>query len=217
MKKFVVILAALLLIPSVASAAKWSVDLSDSTAREEGFASIVTNGIGVPTQATIVGGGGPVTLDPTFEFGSASGTFSTGSNLAGLINANLTLRVTGPDGTVEGPVTLIPGADVNVNALQRQFGDVAVGSTAAPRNILVTNDGTAALRVANVLIRGAGRSQFQILSNGCRGVTLQAGQRCAVSITFAPTAAGAARALAVVNSSDASKRQIRIQLRGTGN
>lgn len=230
MKKLVSVLAVLLLVPSVAMAAKWSSELAGATARQEGFASITTtdageltytimvNGIGVPNRAVIlVGGSETVDLEADFAFGAASSTLTTQANLRGLINANnVTLRVEGPDGTIEGPVDLLAGADINVNALQRQYGDVPIGQTAPARNVVVTNDGTASLRVANLLIRGAARAQYDIVSNTCRQVTLPPGGRCAATITFTPTAEGEQRALALVNSSDEAKRQVRVQLRGAG-
>lgn len=230
MKKFVSIVAVLLFLPGVAMAAKWSADLDGADARQEGFASINTthagtivytimaNGIGVPTRAAIRRGGSDlVDLGAEFNFSAATGTLVTGLNLSGLVNANLTLRIEGPNGTLEGPISLIAGADANVNTLQRNFGGVAVGSVSAARNIIVTNDGTADLRVANLLIRGAGRARFNVVANQCQAVTLRPGQRCVATIRFLPAATGEVRALAVVDSSDFSKRQIRVQLRGTGN
>ena len=230
MKKLFSILAGLLLVPSVATAAKGSAELSGETARQEGFASIVTtdggevtysiltNGIGVPTRAVIlVGAAERVDLEAEFEFGAATSTVATQANLRSLLNANnVRLRVEGPDGTIEGPLTFIPGADANVNNVQRNYGDVAIGTTAPARRIIVTNDGTEPLRVADLLIRGGGRAQFNVISNDCNQVTIRPGGRCVATITFRPTAEGLQKALAVINSSDESKGQIRVQLRGNG-
>lgn len=228
MKKLVSILAALALVPSVATAAKWSSDLSGESPRQEGFASItttasgdvtysiMTNGIGVPTRAVIlVDGAEAVDLNAEFEFGAASSTVSTRTNLSNLVRSTVALRVEGPDGTIEGPVDLIRGPDVNVNAPQRNFGEVAVGTRAPARRVIVSNDGTENLRVADILIRGANRNQYRVLANTCRKATLAPGRSCALTVTFAPTSTGEKRGLAVVNSSDPGSPLI-VQLRGVG-
>lgn len=228
MSNIVSILAALLALPGLALGAEYSGDLEGATPRQEGFASVVatnagtitftiaTNGIGVPTSATVWQDGSLlVDLEAEFFGGTATGTLASGLDLSGV--GNLLLRVEGPDGTVEAPLVLLPGADINATPLQRDFGEVAVGSSSPARAIRVSNDGTANLRLGGqVFIRGAGRARYSLVSEDCSGRVLAPGAACTIQVRFSPTAPGEARALAVLNSTDRNEPQVRVQLRGTG-
>jgi len=113
------ILWTLALLAVLAPAAASADDLSATlTGGGQGIASIVTgngqvsyaiitSGIGTPNSAAIVQGANVVVdLGASFSAGSASGTVNTGANL-GAINSNpaqFTVRVSGPGGTVQGPL-----------------------------------------------------------------------------------------------------------------
>ena len=113
MKKAIVLLAALLIVPAMATAGNFSANLDGGG--DQGFASIVTsgnqvtysiltNGLGTPTEAVILQGN-TVFLDfqANFANGSASGSVMAAN--AGSIDTNpgaFSLRVSGPDGEIEG-------------------------------------------------------------------------------------------------------------------
>lgn len=228
MKKIVSILALTLLIPALAMAAEWSVDLGGDSG--QGFGSVVTtfggqitfnvltNGIGVPTRAVVLRGANELAdLGAEFNFGAATGMVETGADLSGLVNAtNLTLRIEGPNGNIEGPLVLIPGADITTDRVQQNFGDIAVGAQSPFRRLRMENDGTENLRISAVIIRGAGRNSYVIETDNCSESRLAPGQACIVRFSFNPTSAGAANGLAVIQSSDPNERELRIQLRGNG-
>jgi len=130
MKRLVGLAAALLLVPAVAAADDFFVQLSGAGGAQ-GFASvrtgsgtvtygIVTNGIGSITGAQIRQGNSTyVDLNASSAGGSAAGSASTGSNLAAVSAnpGNFTLQVNGSSGSVSGPLELVaqdgpgPGPD----------------------------------------------------------------------------------------------------------
>lgn len=152
MKKFLCLVAALLLVPTIAAADDFSAALSGGGGAQ-GIASIVTGGgsvsytvvtagIGNVTGAEIRQGGGTfVNLNASSSTGSAAGTVNTGADLSALEAnpGNFSVRVTGTGGSVEGPlqfagesggggggepgVISIAGGDV---AVSEQVGSVAV-------------------------------------------------------------------------------------------
>jgi len=122
-KRFLCLVAALLLVPAVAAADDLSATLTGAGGAQ-GLASIVTgngtvsysiitNGIGNVTDAEIRQGGAVfVDLNASSASGSAAGQVATGANLAALDNApgNFTVRVAGTGGTVEGPLATAGGS-----------------------------------------------------------------------------------------------------------
>jgi hypothetical protein len=89
------------------------------------------------------------------------------------------------------------------------FGNEAAGSTSAAQTVTVTNTGTAAASVSSV---AAGAPFAE--TNTCGG-SIAAGASCAVSVTFRPTAAGAASANLTV-ASNATDPSLTVALSGTG-
>lgn len=234
MKKLVSIPAALLLLaavlPGLAAAVDLSANLDGDSPRQEGFASVVaegnslrftvlTNGIGTPTRAVIRRGGTDVVeLGGTFNFGTVNGVATSGEVTAILASpASYVLQVEGPDGTVAGPLAGVaaePG--IKVDPLRRNFGNVAVGTVAAPRPVTVSNDGDRSYRITLVGIFGVNRGQYSLVDDGCSGVNLAPGASCTVTFRFEPSAAGTQRALLVVRSNDPANGEYRVQLRGEG-
>jgi F5/8 type C domain/Abnormal spindle-like microcephaly-assoc'd, ASPM-SPD-2-Hydin len=89
------------------------------------------------------------------------------------------------------------------------FGSVAVGSTSAAQTVTVKNTGTVAATVSSVSVPAPFAQ-----TNTC-GTSIAAGASCTVSVTFKPTANGAASAnLAVV--SNATDPTLNVGLSGTG-
>ena len=70
------------------------------------------------------------------------------------------------------------------------FGNEAVGATSPPQTVTLTNGGSGTVNIASI-VPSAG---FVTNSTTC-GATLPANQSCSVSISFAPTAAGAVQGL----------------------
>ena len=112
MKKLVLLLAVLALVPAVASADDLSANLSGAC---QGFASLVTSGSTIsygiisnhpdPNQAVISGGGVNINLQANFAGGSAAGTVSASTADIAAINQNaggFNLQVSGPSGQCQG-------------------------------------------------------------------------------------------------------------------
>ena len=109
-----------------------------------------------------------------------------------------------PGGGWTGPT----GSPLTASPSSLSFGSTAVGATSAS-TVTVSNPGSAAVSMTSV---GVSRPFSE--TNNC-GTSLAAGASCAVSVTFAPTAAGSASGTLSVNSS-APGSPLTVALSGTG-
>ncbi|WP_263355842.1 choice-of-anchor D domain-containing protein [Acidicapsa ligni] len=137
-----------------------------------------------------------VGFTPT-QAGPVTGTFSVKDSL-GTQSAALT-------------GTGITGATDTLSTTSLSFPSTVMGQVSAPLSIQITNSGGLPLTGIGTSLTGAQAAEYSAVSN-C-GSTLAAGASCAVSVTFAPTASGAAGASLLI--SDALKSQT-VKLTGTG-
>lgn len=79
-------------------------------------------------------------------------------------------------------------ANVTVAPSTLTFGNVGLGSVSSAQTVQISNPGTAALSLNSQIL--SGDASFHVAANTC-GASLAAGASCAVSITLAPTVAGA--------------------------
>ena len=77
---------------------------------------------------------------------------------------------------------------VSLSATSLTFGNYAVGATALPQNLFVTNFGNAPLAFTSIALTGNNASDF-VQTNNCGG-SLAAGANCLVQVIFKPFAAG---------------------------
>jgi Abnormal spindle-like microcephaly-assoc'd, ASPM-SPD-2-Hydin len=169
------------------------------------------------TGFTIVGGGLPVTLNPTqsttlqVQFdstsaGAASGQITISSNSASGSSAVVALAGTGT--TASGPQT---SAQLTVSAASLSFGSVTV-NTAATQSLTLTSTGTSPVTVNSAAITGAGftivAQSFPVTLNPTQSVTLQ--------VQFNPTAGGAASGQITISSNSTAGGTAVVALAGTG-
>lgn len=110
-----------------------------------------------------------------------------------------------------------PRAALALTPSTHDFGSVRVGTTTAPVSLRVANSGTAAatLPVDAVAVAAAGASAtFSATDDDCSGTTLDPGEDCTVSVTYAPLAVGAATATVTIDDGDGGT--LRGRLSGTG-
>ena len=96
---------------------------------------------------------------------------------------------------------LVKGAGLaayTVSPATLAFGKVAVNTTSAPLAVTVTNQGSVALRIAQVPLSGPNTDQFA-MTNTC-GVSLAPRSNCAINVVFAPTSVGNLRARLLVST-----------------
>jgi hypothetical protein len=99
---------------------------------------------------------------------------------------------------------------LSVSPASLSFGNVTDGSSAS-QGVTVTNTGNSSVAISGVSIKGTG---FSILS-GSGAVTLSPNQTTAVSVQFAPAAAGPATGTVSI-SSNATGSPAGVGLAGTG-
>ena len=139
-----------------------------------------------------------VTFTPTTT-GAASGSLTVNSNAT---NGTLTVALTGT-GTAAASATL------TATPTSVAFGSETVGSTTAAQTVTIKNTGTASASISSV---SAGAPFAE--TNTC-GSSLAAGASCTASVTFTPSANGAASGNLTVNS-NASNGTLTVALSGTG-
>jgi hypothetical protein len=104
-------------------------------------------------------------------------------------------------------------AVVVLNPTSLTFASQNTGTTSAAKTVLLTNTGNATLTITGIAVGGANAGDFSE-TNTC-GASVAAAGTCTISVTFAPTAAGA-RAAAVMLTDNASGSPQTIPLTGTG-
>jgi hypothetical protein len=106
-----------------------------------------------------------------------------------------------------------PALWASVSPATLSFASHILGTRSAAQIIKVSNSGTAALSISKITIGGTNPGDFA-QTNTC-GSSVAAGGSCAISVTFAPTAAGT-RSASVSVSDDASGSPQTVPLSGTG-
>ncbi|HEV2639650.1 MAG TPA: discoidin domain-containing protein [Actinocrinis sp.] len=102
-----------------------------------------------------------------------------------------------------------PTATLTASPTSVNLGSETVGSTSAAQTVTVSNTGTAAASVSSI---SAGAPFAE--TNTC-GSSIAAGASCTVSVTFKPTASGAASGSLTV-ASNATNASLSVALTGTG-
>jgi Alpha-1,3-glucanase catalytic domain D1/Alpha-1,3-glucanase catalytic domain D2/F5/8 type C domain/Cep192 domain 4/Abnormal spindle-like microcephaly-assoc'd, ASPM-SPD-2-Hydin len=186
------------------TSAAQTVTVSNPTSAAASVSSIAASGDFAETSTcgSSIAAGGSCTVSVTF-------TPTATGNLTG----NLTVNVGGTTNTVSltGTGASAGGGSATLSAspASLSFGNETVGSTSAAQTVTVTNTGSAAASVTSV---SAGAPFTE--TSTC-GSSIAAGASCAVSVTFAPTATGAASANLTV-ASNAANGSLSVPLSGTG-
>ena len=186
------------------------------TLANTGNVALTLNGIAVSGASTVtianktcgttlaVGANCTVTLAfaPTAS-GTAAATLAVTSNAA-------PLQV-----SISGTGTTAPAAKPALSeAGPVAFADTQVGKSAATHTITLSNGGTAALKVASLVLDGAQASDFVLGGTCATNVSVAASASCTIDVGFKPTAAGQ-RAATLVLMTDAGN-QFTVALSGTG-
>lgn len=139
---------------------------------------------------------------------SASG--SPRAPLSGVLAAVLALVGCGGGGGGGSPPMTAP--ILSLSATSVTFAAQANGTTSAADVITVSNTGTAALTVSGVTIGGVDAAMFADTTT-CGSVA--AGSSCTISVTYAPTALGAASATLGI-AANVTGSPVNVTLSGTG-
>ncbi len=110
------------------------------------------------------------------------------------------------NGVGSPPVVSVPA--------NQSFGNVPVGTTGAPQEVVITNTGLGVLEVPSITVVGANPIDFVVGFHLCEG-TIDPGASCAVPISFRPGAAGA-RTAALRITDNAAGGPHQVSLTGSG-
>ena len=161
------------------------------------------------------------TLVPSagYTLNPATGNTVSFSLPSGVNDQYLQLSFTGNTGWSAAQVSefeIFPGsgsstgsATLNASPTAVAFGSEAVGSTSAAQSVTVSNTGSVAAAVSSISTAAPFAE-----TNTC-GTSIAAGASCTVSVTFKPTASGAASGSLTV-ASNATNSSLSVGLSGTG-
>ncbi len=154
-----------------------------------------------------------------YTFNPSTGNTATISLPSGTSDRYVQLSFTGNTGWSAAQLSefeVFPGGGggggpsaLTASPSSESFGNENAGSTSSAKPVTVTNPGTSAVSMTSIGVTGPFGE-----SNNC-GTSLAAGASCTVSVSFAPTAAGAATGTLSVNSS-APGSPLTVALSGTG-
>jgi hypothetical protein len=158
-----------------------------------------------PLNPNVLENGASCTVNVTFApstSGSLSGQLSIADNVTGISNP----QTVSLSGTGEAPL-----AGVSTPSLS--FGNQLVATTSVSQSVTLSNTGNGALTVSNIAISN-GFTQ----TNNCLAAPVAAGSNCTITVSFAPTASGAANGTLTVtdNSAETSGSTQTVSLSGTG-
>jgi cytochrome c5 len=152
-----------------------------------------------------VAAGASCTLGATFTPAAAGTRAASFSIVSNAPNSPHTVNLSGTGTAAPPPAT--PVASITPPSLS--FGSVLVGSSSAAQTVTVANTGTAPLNVGAVAATGA------FTATGCANMAVAAGANCKITVTFKPTAAGAATgSLSIAHNATGSPGTV--ALSGTG-
>lgn len=115
------------------------------------------------------------------------------------------------DATIASPEVKTPAVGLSPSSLT--FASQVIGTKSAFRSVMLTNTGTAKLRITALAISGANAADF-IQTHNC-GRSLAVGKTCLINVRFAPTGSGK-RSAAVTISDNASDSPQSVALSGAG-
>jgi hypothetical protein len=105
---------------------------------------------------------------------------------------------------------------IQIDKDQFFFGSVACGRTSAARQITVTNTGTGNLMIDEVSLGGSDPSSFILAASKCVAAPLPGGDRCGISLRFAPAEEGNRSAVLRIASNDPEMPVNEVSLQGIG-
>ena len=146
--------------------------------------------------------------------GATSASYTTPATTSGDNGASFTVTVTNAAGNATSNAATLTVTTatlvLNANKTTLAFGNVTT-STSSALTVIFTNAGNSNINISNVSVSGAGFTGSGVSS----GQILTPGQTATLSVTFAPSAAGAVTGTATVTS-NATTSPATIALSGTG-
>ena len=106
-----------------------------------------------------------------------------------------------------------PAPDISVSPDSLTFGSVKVGTTSAPLEITVSNNGLANLIIDSIDITGLNPGEFS-QTNDCS--TIAYDESCTITVTFNPSAICMKSATLAISSNDPDQPTFELPLTGTG-
>jgi hypothetical protein len=94
------------------------------------------------------------------------------------------------------------------------FPDTEVGSTSAPQDVMITNEGTEGLTMGAAAVGGDYPADFSIVADGCSNTSVVPGDGCSMSIAFEPSGGSGDRSALVHIPDDTARGRRDISVYG---
>jgi hypothetical protein len=135
---------------------------------------------------------------------------TTGTNTAQLVIQSDMMG--GPLVVPMSGVGLAPSPIVCLSGNSLSFGGIGLGSTSAVQSVTITNCGTAALFITNIVVSGTATSDYIV---ACSSTNISPGGTYTFGVSFAPSASGLRSAVLTIEDSATSGANT-VTLTGTG-
>jgi hypothetical protein len=142
------------------------------------------------TEVTALGEAAPVstTSTTTTTPGSTTGGATTGSTSS---TGGTTSSTGGSSATsTTTTTTVVPGAGVSASPSSFDFVPTIIDAGRRTGLVEIVNNGSGAATIVGVRLDPAEAGPFQVVETTCAGESVAAGERCRVTLSFAPTATG---------------------------
>gem|GEM_PF-886240 len=155
----------------------------------------------------------PATLDvPTGESRPLTVTFAP----IGPGETDATLTLTTNDVARQSVLVTLSGTGINPTLSMPNtlaFGEQPVGAPTATQTLTVQNTGTGTLRITNIVKGGSGQAAYSFTP---ATLDVPTGESRTLTVTFSPSAAGAANATLTLTTNDVARETFTVTLSGTG-
>jgi len=142
------------------------------------------------------------------ESGAGLAVDSRGSvYVAGTTGSSLPITPAAADRSNGGAffIKIAPNTFVSGLPAKAYLGTLLVGTTGAPKNFALKNNGTTPLTINRIYVMGANASDFT-QTNTC-GNAIAAGAKCTIAVSFSPSALNLRQAVLVISDSDPASPQ----------
>jgi len=106
-----------------------------------------------------------------------------------------------------------PIPNIEVEAMEVNFGDIQVGISSDSQKVTVRNTGNAALEIGQITVSGDG---FEIVNDNCSSQNVSEAGECTVTMKFSPVSTAAQSGTLSIPSNDPDTSTVSVELTGNG-
>jgi hypothetical protein len=115
-------------------------------------------------------------------------------------------------------VTVINAPRISTDLASVDFGSVRSGSASSPRDITISNLGSADLTITNtnIVVTGTNKDEFTVVTETCSAQAVTPAAPCTIQVKFSPVSVESKSAVLAITSNDPLTPTLEIALAGAG-